>query len=57
MRECLVMCLNLVTFAPMNEKEKLIRRFRAQPINFTLERAEALLAGLGFMSQLKHCDQ
>lgn len=45
--------LNLVTFAPMNKKEKLIKRFRTLPKDFTFEEVEALFNGCGFTLESK----
>jgi len=45
----LALWLNLVTFAPMNKKEKLIKRFRTLPKDFTFEEVEALFNGYGFI--------
>ena len=42
------MWLNLVTFAPMNKKEKLVKRFRTLPKDFTFEEVESLFQGYGF---------
>ena len=46
--EYLVVWLNLVTFAPMNKKEKLVKRFRTLPKDFTFEEVESLFQGYGF---------
>jgi hypothetical protein len=46
--ENLVMWLNLVTFAPVNKKEKLVKRFRTLPKDFTFEEVESLFQGYGF---------
>lgn len=35
--KCLAVWLKLVTFAPMNKKEKLLKRFRTLPKDFTFE--------------------
>ena len=45
--------LNLVTFAPINKKEKLIKRFRTLPKDFTFEEVEALFNGCGFTLENK----
>ena len=47
------MCLKIVTFAPMNKKEKLIKRFRALPKDFTFEEVEILFQGCGFALENK----
>ena len=46
--EYLAVWLNLVTFAPMNKKEKLVKRFRTLPKDFTFEEVESLFQGYGF---------
>jgi hypothetical protein len=53
MVKCLVVWLNSVTFAPMNKKEKLIKRFRTLPKDFTFEEVEALFNGCGFILENK----
>lgn len=40
--------LNIVTFATMNKKEKLIKRFRTLPRDFTFEEVVSLFHGYGF---------
>ena len=47
------MQLNLVTFATTNKKEKLIKRFRTLPKDFTFEEVEALFGGCGFQLENK----
>ena len=47
------MWLNSVTFAAMNKKEKLIKRFRTLPKDFTFEEVEALFNGCGFTLENK----
>ena len=49
----MVAWLFLVTFAPMNKKEKLIKRFRTLPKDFTFEEVEALFNGCGFILENK----
>ena len=49
----MVLWLNLVTFAAMNKKEKLIKRFRTLPKDFTFEEVEALFYGCGFTLENK----
>lgn len=44
----LVVWLFLVTFAPMNKKDKLVKRFRTLPKDFTFEEVESLFQGYGF---------
>ena len=45
--------LNLVTFATMNKKDKLIKRFKTQPRDFTFDEVVALFQGYGFELQNK----
>lgn len=45
--------LYLVTFAAMNKKEKLVKRFRTLPKDFTFEEVEALFGGCGFTLENK----
>ena len=45
--------LFLVTFAAMNKKDKLIKRFRMQPRNFTFDEVESLFAICGFTLENK----
>ena len=40
--------LNLVTFAAMNKKDKLVKRFRTLPRDFTFEEVVTLFQGYGF---------
>jgi len=40
--------LKIVTFAPMNKREKLVKRFRSLPRDFTFEEVETLFQGYGF---------
>ena len=40
--------LKIVTFAAMNKREKLIRRFRTLPKDFTFDEVLALFEGYGF---------
>ena len=47
------MLLKLATFASMNKKEKLIRRFRALPRDFTFDEVVALFQGCGFALENK----
>lgn len=47
------MCLNLVTFATMNRREKLIKRFRTLPKDFSFEEVIALFQGCGFALENK----
>ena len=49
----LEVCLFLVTFAQVNKKEKLIRRFRTLPKDFTFEEVVALFQGMGFTLENK----
>jgi len=51
--EYLAVWLNLVTFAPMNRKEKLIKRFRTLPKDFTFEEVETLFGTCGFTLENK----
>ena len=44
--------LNLVTFAAMNKKDKLIKRFKTQPRDFTFDEVVSLFQGCGF--ELEH---
>ena len=41
MRKHLELQLNLVTFAAMNKKDKLIKRFKTQPRDFTFDEHHA----------------
>ena len=45
--------LFLVTFAAMNKKEKLIKRFRTLPKDFTFEEVETLFGACGFTLENK----
>ena len=45
--------LFLVTFAAMNKKEKLIKRFRTLPRDFTFEEVESLFGSCGFTLENK----
>ena len=45
--------LFLVTFAAMNKKEKLIKRFRTLPRDFTFEEVVKLFLGCGFTLENK----
>ena len=45
--------LNLVTFALMNIKEKLIKRFRTLPKDFTFEEVDVLFSCYGFRLENK----
>lgn len=45
--------LFLVTFAAMNKKEKLIKRFRTLPRDFTFEEVVTLFLGCGFTLENK----
>ena len=47
-RKYLEVLLNIVTFATMNKKEKLIKRFRTLPRDFTFEEVVSLFHGYGF---------
>ena len=49
----LAMWLNLATFAAMNRKEKLIKRFRTLPRDFTFEEVVTLFQGCGFTLENK----
>ena len=40
--------LKIVTFATMNKKEKLIKRFKTQPRDFTFDEVLTLFQGCGF---------
>jgi hypothetical protein len=42
------MCLKIATFVAMNKKEKLIKRFKTQPRDFTFEEVVTLFQGCGF---------
>ena len=44
--------LNLVTFAAMNKKDKLIKRFKTLPRDFTFDEVVTLFQGCGF--ELEH---
>ena len=47
------MCLFLVTFVAVNRKEKLVRRFRTLPKDFTFEEVVTLFQGCGFSLENK----
>jgi hypothetical protein len=51
--EFLEVWLNLVTFAAMDKKEKLIKRFRTLPKDFTFEEVETLFGTCGFTLENK----
>ena len=51
--EFLEVWLNLVTFAAMDKKEKLIKRFRTLPKDFTFEEVETLFGMCGFTLENK----
>ncbi len=42
------MWLKIVTFAAMNKKDKLIKRFKTQPRDFTFDEVLSLFQGCGF---------
>lgn len=44
----MVVSLNLVTFAAMNKKDKLVKRFKTLPRDFTFEEVVTLFQGYGF---------
>lgn len=52
MRKHLELQLKLVTFAAMNKKDKLIKRFKTQPRDFTFDEVVTLFQGCGF--ELEH---
>lgn len=47
------MWLKLATFAPMNKKEKLLKRFRTLPRDFTFDEVVALFQMYGFTLENK----
>ena len=49
----MVVLLNLATFALMNKKEKLIKRFRTLPRDFTFEEVVTLFHSCGFTLENK----
>ena len=42
------MCLKIATFVTMNKKEKLIKRFKTLPRDFTFDEVVSLFQGYGF---------
>ena len=52
----MLVCLNIATFAAMNKKEKLIKRFKTQPRDFTFEEVVTLFQGCGFTLENKGGD-
>ena len=49
----MVVLLNLATFASMNKKEKLVKRFRSLPKDFSFEEAVSLFKCCGFTLENK----
>lgn len=45
--------LNLVTFAAMNKKDKLVKRFRTLPRDFTFEEVVTLFKAMGLNLRIK----